>query len=143
MKPTWWVAAASGRPFQATTEDLIGEKMILNMGPSHPATHGVLRVILELDGELITAARPDIGFLHRGDEKIAENMQYNQFVPYTDRLDYLSSMTNNWAYALAVEKLGGLSVPDRAQYLRVIMAELTRLVNHSCLVRDSLITTCL
>ena len=87
--------------------DLIGEKMILNMGPSHPATHGVLRLVLELDGEIITKATPDIGYLHRGDEKIAENMQYNQFVPYTDRLDYLAPLANNVAYALAVEKLMG------------------------------------
>src|SRR3984893_8436544 len=83
----------------------IGEKMILNMGPSHPATHGVLRLVLEIDGEIITKATPDIGFLHRGDEKIAENMQYNQFVPYTDRLDYLAPLANNVAYSLAVEKL--------------------------------------
>src|SRR6266550_3048365 len=82
-------------------DDDIGEKMVLNMGPSHPATHGVLRLVLELDGELITKAIPDIGFLHRGDEKIAENMQYNQFVPYTDRLDYLAPLANNVAYALA------------------------------------------
>src|SRR5947208_12718918 len=68
----------------------IGEKMVLNMGPSHPATHGVLRLVLELDGEIITKAVPDVGYLHRGDEKIAENMQYNQFIPYTDRLDYLA-----------------------------------------------------
>src|SRR5438552_233309 len=87
------------------TDDDIGEKMVLNMGPSHPATHGVLRLVLELDGETITKATPDIGFLHRGDEKIAENMQYNQFVPYTDRLDYLAPLSNNVAYALAVDKL--------------------------------------
>ena len=85
-----------------TTEDLIGEKLTINMGPSHPATHGVLRIVLELDGEVITKATPDVGFLHRGDEKIAENMQYNQFVPYTDRLDYLAPLANNVAYALAV-----------------------------------------
>ena len=84
--------------------DDIGEKMVINMGPSHPATHGVLRLVLELDGEIITKAIPDVGFLHRGDEKIAENMQYNQFVPYTDRLDYISPLANNVTYALAVEK---------------------------------------
>src|SRR6187399_3791870 len=87
-------------------QDLIGEKLIINMGPSHPATHGVLRLVLELDGEVITKATPDIGYLHRGDEKIAENMQFNQFVPYTDRLDYLAPIANNVAYAL-VEKLMG------------------------------------
>src|SRR5438046_2788510 len=83
----------------------IGEKMVLNMGPSHPATHGVLRLVLELDGEIITKAAPDVGFLHRGDEKIAENMQYNQFIPYTDRLDYISPLTNTVAYALALANL--------------------------------------
>ena len=88
---------------EETTTDIVGEKLVLNMGPSHPATHGVLRLILELDGEIITRADPDVGFLHRGDEKIAENMHYNQFVPYTDRLDYLAPLANNVAYALAVE----------------------------------------
>ena len=83
--------------------EMQGEKMVLNMGPSHPATHGVLRIILELDGEIITKADPDIGYLHRGDEKIAENMTYTQFIPYTDRLDYLAPLANNVAYALAVE----------------------------------------
>jgi hypothetical protein len=87
----------------------------LNMGPSHPATHGVLRLILELDGEIITKADPDVGFLHRGDEKIAENMHYNQFVPYTDRLDYLAPLANNVAYALAVEKLMGWELPERGK----------------------------
>ena len=87
---------------------LQGEKMVLNMGPSHPATHGVLRIVLELDGEIITKAAPDIGYLHRGDEKIAENMTYTQFIPYTDRLDYLAPLANNVAYALAVEKLLGI-----------------------------------
>src|SRR5438128_11030217 len=86
-------------------DDDIGEKMVLNMGPSHPATHGVLRLVLELDGEIITKAPPDIGFLKRGDVTTAENMQYNQFVPYADRLDYLAPLANNVAYALAVEQL--------------------------------------
>ena len=105
------VAGAEMEGYQQTTEDLVGEKLVLNMGPSHPATHGVLRLILELDGETITKADPDVGFLHRGDEKIAENMQYNQFVPYTDRLDYLAPLANNVAYALAVEKLMGWELP--------------------------------
>ena len=108
----------------------IGEKMILNMGPSHPATHGVLRLVLELDGEVITKAIPDIGFLHRGDEKIAENMQYNQFVPYTDRLDYLAPLANNVAYALAVEKLMGWDIPPRGKAIRVICCELARISAH-------------
>ena len=99
--PVTRVAAADAALRQPDDGD-IGEKMVLNMGPSHPATHGVLRLVLELDGEIITKATPDIGFLHRGDEKIAENMQYNQFVPYTDRLDYLAPLSNNVAYALAV-----------------------------------------
>ena len=89
--PVTRVAAADAQHC-VNADDDIGEKMVLNMGPSHPATHGVLRLVLELDGEIITKATPDIGFLHRGDEKIAENMQYNQFVPYTDRLDYLAPL---------------------------------------------------
>src|SRR4249919_3686234 len=95
------VGEAAARASRAADElsDLQGEKMVLNMVPSHPSTHGVLRVILELDGETITKATPDVGYLHRGDEKIAENMQYNQFVPYTDRLDYLAPLANNVAYA--------------------------------------------
>jgi NADH-quinone oxidoreductase subunit D len=110
--------------------DLLGEKLILNMGPSHPATHGVLRLILELDGEIITKATPDIGYLHRGDEKIAENMHYNQFIPYTDRLDYLAPIANNVAYALAVEKLMGWTLPPRGQAIRVICCELARISSH-------------
>src|SRR3954452_16214789 len=108
----------------------IGEKMVLNMGPSHPATHGVLRLVLELDGENITKATPDIGFLHRGDEKIAENMQYNQFVPYTDRLDYISPLANNVTYALAVEKLMGWEVPPRGRAIRMICYETARISSH-------------
>jgi NADH-quinone oxidoreductase subunit D len=110
--------------------DILGEKLILNMGPSHPATHGVLRLILELDGEIISKATPDIGFLHRGDEKIAENMHYNQFVPYTDRLDYLAPIANNVAYALAVEKLMGWELPPRGQAIRVLCCELARISSH-------------
>src|SRR2546427_8414970 len=89
-------------------QDVQGEKMVLNMGPSHPSTHGVLRIVLELDGEIISKAVPDVGYLHRGDEKIAENMTYTQFIPYTDRLDYLAPLANNVAYAYAVEKLCGI-----------------------------------
>ncbi|MBU6410698.1 MAG: NADH dehydrogenase (quinone) subunit D [Verrucomicrobia bacterium] len=108
------------------------EKMVLNMGPSHPATHGVLRIVLELDGEVITKADPDVGYLHRGDEKIAENMTYTQFIPYTDRLDYLAPLANNVAYALAVEKLLGIhdKLPPRCQYIRVMCAELARISAH-------------
>ncbi|MFM7103816.1 MAG: NADH dehydrogenase (quinone) subunit D [Verrucomicrobiota bacterium] len=109
-----------------------GDTMVLNMGPSHPSTHGVLRVLIEMDGETITRAMPDVGYLHRGDEKIAENMTYTQFLPYTDRLDYLAPLANNVAYALAVEKLLGIhqSLPPRCQYIRVICCELARVSAH-------------
>ncbi|MBT8044220.1 MAG: NADH dehydrogenase (quinone) subunit D [Verrucomicrobiae bacterium] len=116
--------------YQAETDDLLGEKMVLNMGPSHPATHGVLRLILELDGEIVTKCDPDVGYLHRGDEKIAESMHYNQFVPYTDRLDYLAPLANNVAYACAVEKLMGWELPPRGQAVRVICCELARIASH-------------
>jgi len=113
-------------------DELQGDKLVLNMGPSHPSTHGVLRIVLELDGEVITKAMPDVGYLHRGDEKIAENMTYNQFVPYTDRLDYLAPLANNVAYILAVEKLMGIQdqIPERCQYIRVICCELARISAH-------------
>jgi len=104
--------------------------MSLNFGPSHPSTHGVFRIVLDLDGELITKATPEVGYLHRGDEKIAENMQYNQFVPYTDRLDYLAPLANNVAYALAVEKLMGWELPPRGKAIRVICCELARISAH-------------
>jgi NADH-quinone oxidoreductase subunit D len=100
------------------------------MGPSHPATHGVLRLVLEMEGETITKATPDVGYLHRGDEKIAENMQYNQFVPYTDRLDYLAPLANNVAYACAVEKLMNWELPPRGKAIRVICCELARIQAH-------------
>lgn len=106
------------------------EKMSLSMGPSHPSTHGVLRIQFELDGETVTKAEPVIGYLHRGDEKIAENMTYNQFVPYTDRLDYLAPLANNMAYAIAVERLAGLKVPPRCEAIRVITAEMARISAH-------------
>jgi len=106
------------------------EKMSLSMGPSHPSTHGVLRLQMELDGEVLTKCDPVVGYLHRGDEKIAENMTYNQFVPYTDRLDYIAPLANNMAYAIAVEKLAKLEVPPRCQAIRVLTAELARLSSH-------------
>jgi len=125
---------ATTRACQASDElsDIQGEKMVLNMGPSHPSTHGVLRIVLELDGEIVTKATPHVGYLHRGDEKIAENMTWNQFVPYTDRLDYLSPLANNVAYAMAVEKLMGIDkdLPIRCQYIRTIVAELCRVSSH-------------
>src|SRR6266404_2763557 len=126
-------AAQTAMALQTMPEELAelqGEKMVLNMGPSHPATHGVLRIVLELDGEIITRAMPEIGYLHRGDEKIAENMTYTQFIPYTDRLDYLAPLANNVAYALAVEKLMGWEIPPRGKAIRVICCELSRISSH-------------
>ena len=104
--------------------------MTINMGPQHPATHGVLRIVLELDGEVIVKATPHIGHLHRGIEKLAESKTYHQSIPFTDRLDYTNAMGNNLAYVLAVEKLLGIEIPKRAQYLRVMMAELQRIAAH-------------
>lgn len=105
-------------------------EMLLNMGPQHPSTHGVLRVVLELDGERITKAIPDLGYLHRGVEKLAEGLHYMQVIPHTDRLDYTCAMTNNYAYVRAVEKLVGVTVPERAEYVRTIVAEIQRIVGH-------------
>ena len=104
--------------------------MILNMGPQHPSTHGVLRVLLEIDGETIVRLMPDIGFLHTGIEKTCEAKFYQQVVPLTDRIDYLCPMTNNLCYVLAVEKLLGLEIPPKAQWLRVLLNELTRINSH-------------
>src|SRR5882762_4212303 len=104
--------------------------MVINMGPQHPSTHGVLRLVLEIDGESVVALAPDIGYLHTGIEKTCEAKFYQQVVPLTDRIDYLCPMTNNLAYCLAVEKLLGLEIPDRAQYLRVLLNELTRIQSH-------------
>jgi NADH-quinone oxidoreductase subunit D len=98
-----------------TFDDPLESEMILNMGPQHPATHGVLRLLLKLDGETILAAVPELGYLHRGYEKLAENCSYHEFIPHTDRLDYISPMSNNTAYVLAVEKLLGIECPPRAQ----------------------------
>jgi NADH-quinone oxidoreductase subunit D len=106
----------------------------VSMGPQHPSTHGVFRMDVALDGEHVVKLKPIFGYLHRNHEKIAENETYLGSMPYTDRLDYFCSITNNWAYALAVEKLAGIVVPERAEYLRVITGELTRLQNHASLV---------
>ncbi|MBE0543777.1 MAG: NADH-quinone oxidoreductase subunit D [Verrucomicrobia bacterium] len=111
-----------------------GELLEVSMGPHHPSTHGVFRMDVVLDGERVVKLKPVFGYLHRNHEKIAEGTTYLGSMPYTDRLDYFCSLTNNWAYALAVEKLAGLHVPERAEYLRVITAELTRLQNHACLI---------
>jgi len=120
---------------ESVTEDeelplLRTEKLLLNMGPQHPATHGVLQVILELEGEKIIKATPHLGYLHRGTEKIAEAGSYQQVIPLTDRLDYICAMSNNWAYVRAVEKLLQVEVPERAEWLRTLMNELARLSGH-------------
>lgn len=115
------------RPFDP---DEPGETMLLNIGPSHPATHGTLRTLVELDGERILYAIPEIGYLHRGFEKSAETHEYNQVIPYTDRLNYCSAISNNVGYAKAVESLCGIEVPERCQYIRVILCELSRIMDH-------------
>ncbi len=104
--------------------------MIINMGPQHPSTHGVLRLVLELDGEEVVDCVPDVGYLHRGMEKLAEIKGYHRFIPYTDRMDYMNPMGNNTAYCLAVEKLLGVECTERAQYIRVILCELARISSH-------------
>lgn len=111
-------------------DNLGSEELLINMGPQHPSTHGVLRLVVRTDGEIVREAWPHIGFLHRCFEKVAESVTYAQVVPYTDRMDYLASMNNALAYCLGVEKLGKIEVPERAVYLRVIMAELNRVASH-------------
>lgn len=118
------------RDTDITIEDALDNEMILNMGPQHPATHGVLRVLLRLDGETVMNAVPELGYLHRGYEKMAENMSYYEYIPHTDRLDYISPMANNVAWVLAVEKLAGIEVPIRAQYIRMMIAEMARIASH-------------
>ncbi len=113
------------------TADGDGELLEVAMGPHHPSTHGVFRMDATLDGERVVKLKPVFGYLHRNHEKIAESASYLASMPYTDRLDYFCSLTNNWAYALAVEKLAGQTVPERAEYIRVILAELTRVQNHA------------
>lgn len=107
-----------------------GGPFVVNIGPSHPSTHGVCRIVAELDGEVVRRAEPVIGYLHRGIEKIAENRTYLQVVPLTDRLDYVGSMYSNWAYCRALERLADIEVPERAEYLRVIVCELQRIASH-------------
>lgn len=110
--------------------DIRTEEMLVNMGPQHPSTHGVLRIVLRTDGEMVLEAQPHIGYLHRCAEKIGENVQPYQYIPYTDRMDYLAGMNNNHGFSLAVEKLAGLEIPERASYIRVIIAELNRIASH-------------
>jgi len=116
------------------TSRLEGDILEISMGPQHPSTHGVFRMNVALAGEVVVKLKPVFGYLHRNHEKIGENTTWLDSMPYTDRLDYFCSMTNNWAYALSVEKLAGIEVPERAEYLRVILAELTRLQNHASLL---------
>ncbi len=111
-------------------KDPLNTKMVLNMGPQHPATHGVLRLILQLNGEIIEKAKVDVGYLHRGVEKIAENKTYQEFMPYTDRMDYLAPYSNNVALCTAVEKIADVEVPERAHYIRMIGCELARISSH-------------
>lgn len=112
------------------THNTIAEVVTVNMGPQHPSTHGVLRLIVDLDGETIVNVVPDVGYLHRGTEKLAENRTYHQFIPLTDRLDYLSPLSNNLAYCLAVEKFFEVKIPPRGNYMRVILVELARIASH-------------
>ena len=127
------IPAVSGTTVREVRDPFHGDLLEVSMGPHHPSTHGVFRMMVTLDGETIVKLKPVFGYLHRNHEKLGENTTYLASMPYTDRLDYLNSMTNNWAYALAVEKLAGQPVPERAEYLRIILAELTRLLNHTCL----------
>lgn len=110
--------------------DVQSEEMLVNMGPQHPSTHGVLRIVLRTDGEMVLEAVPHLGYLHRCKEKIAENLAYYQYIGYTDRLDYLAAMNNNHAWAMAVEKLAGIEVPMRSEYIRVLSVELNRIASH-------------
>jgi NADH-quinone oxidoreductase subunit D len=127
------MSTATGTTVREVRDPFHGDLLEVSMGPHHPSTHGVFRMMVTLDGETIVKLKPVFGYLHRNHEKLGENTTYLASMPYTDRLDYLNSMTNNWAYALAVEKLAGQPVPERAEYLRIILAELTRLLNHTCL----------
>ncbi len=132
MSATGFHELAQAPPRRTSRFD--GELLEISMGPQHPSTHGVFRMNVALDGEIVRKLKPVFGYLHRNHEKIAEGTSYLGSMPYTDRLDYFCSMTNNWAYALSVEKLAGIEVPERAEYVRVILAELTRLMNHTSLL---------
>jgi NADH-quinone oxidoreductase subunit C/D len=132
------IPADQKRPFLLEAEGLSKDaspvpresELLLNMGPQHPATHGVLRVVLQLDGERVIKATPDLGYLHRGVEKLCEALTYQQIIPHTDRLDYVCSMLNNYAFVRAVEKLLNITIPERAEYIRTIVAEMQRIIGH-------------
>src|SRR5437868_11361249 len=134
MTATTQTLEAMERPPVTMSSRLEGELLEVSMGPQHPSTHGVFRMNVTLDGEIVRKLKPVFGYLHRNHEQIGEHTTYLGSMPYTDRLDYFCSMTNNWAYALSVEKLAGIEVPERAECLRVILAELTRLQNHASLL---------
>ena len=134
MSATVQTLEAMERPPVTMSSRLEGELLEISMGPQHPSTHGVFRMNVTLDGEIVRKLKPVFGYLHRNHEQIGEQTTYLGSMPYTDRLDYFCSMSNNWAYALSVEKLAGIEVPERAEYLRVILAELTRLQNHASLM---------
>ncbi|MHC5012247.1 MAG: NADH dehydrogenase (quinone) subunit D [Planctomycetota bacterium] len=123
-------SGVEGADIRLDSGEEIGERMVLNMGPSHPSTHGVLRLVLEMDGERVTKCTPDVGYLHRGMEKLCETLGYHRFIPYTDRLDYLGPLSNNCAIALAAERICGIEAPPRAQAIRVICCELARISSH-------------
>jgi len=130
VKKSRILAALEDQDTTVIIDDPLENEMILNMGPQHPATHGVLRLLVRLDGETVTGCVPELGYLHRGYEKIAENSTYHEFIPHTDRLDYLSPLSNNVAYVLAVEKLIGIGAPRRAQFIRVLCCEMARIASH-------------
>ncbi len=130
IRRTKILEALENEHVSVTFDDPLENEMVLNMGPQHPATHGVLRLLIKLDGETVLASVPELGYLHRGYEKLAENCSFHEFIPHTDRLDYLSPLSNNVAYVLAVEKLLGIEAPPRAQYIRTLIAELARISSH-------------
>jgi len=134
MTATVETIEAMERPPVTMASRIEGDLLEVSMGPQHPSTHGVFRMNVALEGEIVRKLKPVFGYLHRNHEQIGEHTTYLGSMPYTDRLDYFCSMTNNWAYALSVEKLAGIEVPERAEYLRVILAELTRLQNHASLL---------
>jgi NADH-quinone oxidoreductase subunit D len=134
MSATVKTLEAMERPPVTMSSRVDGELLEVSMGPQHPSTHGVFRMNVALEGEIVRKLKPVFGYLHRNHEQIGEQTSYLGSMPYTDRLDYFCSMSNNWAYALSVEKLAGIEVPERAEYLRLILAELTRLQNHASLL---------
>jgi len=129
LRPEQAAAGAGLRP-EDLDRDVATEEMLVNMGPQHPSTHGVLRIVLRTDGEIVLEAVPHVGYLHRCAEKIGENVPYPQYIPYTDRMDYLAGMNENWAFCRAVETLAGVELPRRAEYIRVLIGELNRIASH-------------